>query len=69
MIIGDVTNLDSLISALDGCEFVYNFAGISDLNKALYRPIETVRLNILLFSLFEQLINFPFSKTNLISFK
>ena len=44
---GDVTNLESLISALDGCECVYNFAGISDLNQALYKPIETVKLNIL----------------------
>ena len=46
MIIGDITNLDSLISALNGCEYVYNFAGISDLNQALKKPIETVTLNI-----------------------
>lgn len=47
MVLGDITNLDDLIQAIEGCEYVYNFAGISDLNQALFKPIETVKLNIL----------------------
>lgn len=34
-------------AAVDGCEFVYNFAGISDLEEAEQRPLETVEANVL----------------------
>ena len=45
-IVGDITDLESLGNAIDGCEFVYNFAAISDLNEAVHRPIETAKINI-----------------------
>ncbi len=47
MIKGDITNIDSLNDALRGCEIVFNYGGLSDLNEALNKPIETVKLNIL----------------------
>ena len=42
MVLGDITNLDDLIQAIEGCEYVYNFAGISDLNQALFKHIENL---------------------------
>ena len=47
IIIGDILDSDTLDDALKGCEIVYNYAGLSDLNEALYKPIDTVKLNIL----------------------
>ena len=44
--IGDVTDLESLENAISGCEFVYNFAALSDLNEAVLKPIETAKINI-----------------------
>ena len=35
MIVGDLMDLDSLNKALAGCEVVYNFAAIADLDEAL----------------------------------
>lgn len=47
MIVGDIFNSEAVNSAIDGCSVVYNFAAISDLNDALDKPLETVRVNIL----------------------
>jgi UDP-glucose 4-epimerase len=47
MVLGDILDFDSLVTAIDKCDVVYNFAGISDLNDALTKPVDTVRLNIL----------------------
>ncbi len=47
MIIGDVMNVASLDSAIKGSDVVYNFAALADLNQALDKPIETVRVNVL----------------------
>lgn len=46
MIVGDLLDESSLGKAIEGNEAVYNFAGISDLNHALNKPLETVSLNI-----------------------
>lgn len=46
MIIGDIMNFEQVLDAVDGCDYVYNFAGIADLDDATTKPIETVRLNI-----------------------
>lgn len=46
MIIGDMLNLKSVRDAVDGCDVVYNFAGIADLDDSTTKPIETVRYNI-----------------------
>ena len=47
MIIGDITNGSSLIDLLKDFDIVYNYAGISDLNEALDKPLETAQINII----------------------
>jgi UDP-glucose 4-epimerase len=47
MIVGDVLDVDGLRSAVEGCDIVYNFAALADLNDALGKPIETARVNVL----------------------
>jgi UDP-glucose 4-epimerase len=44
---GDILDLAAVQKAIAGQDVVYNFAGLADLNEALERPIDTVRLNIL----------------------
>ncbi len=47
MIVGDIMNLEEVISASSGCKYVYNFAGIADINDAKNRPVDTARINVL----------------------
>jgi UDP-glucose 4-epimerase len=47
MIVGDLLDLKSLTDAIAGCDVVYNFAAIADLNDALDKPLETVQVNVL----------------------
>jgi UDP-glucose 4-epimerase len=47
MVIGDLLNMSQLEDAIAGCDIVYNFAALADLNQALDKPIETVRVNVL----------------------
>jgi UDP-glucose 4-epimerase len=47
MIVGDLLDADKLSSAIAGSEAVYNFGALSDLNEALGKPVETVRVNVL----------------------
>ncbi len=47
MVIGDLLDATSLDAAVAGSELVYNFAALADLNQALDKPIETVRINVL----------------------
>ncbi|PIQ98681.1 MAG: NAD-dependent epimerase [Nitrospinae bacterium CG11_big_fil_rev_8_21_14_0_20_45_15] len=47
MIIGDLLDLDRLDQAISGSQAVYNFAALADLNQALDKPIETVKINVL----------------------
>jgi UDP-glucose 4-epimerase len=47
MIVGDIMNQDEVIEASRGCEYVYNFAGIADINDAKNRPVDTARINVL----------------------
>ena len=47
MIIGDILNEDKINEAVNGNEIIYNFAGISDLNEALNKPLDTAKINIL----------------------
>jgi UDP-glucose 4-epimerase len=47
MLLGDLLVSDSLQEAVEGCDAVYNFAALADLNEALNKPIETVKINIL----------------------
>jgi UDP-glucose 4-epimerase len=47
MFIGDLLDMDAVSAAVMGADIVYNFAGISDLDEALHKPLDTVRTNIL----------------------
>lgn len=47
MIQGDILDKDAVIEACKGFDYVYNFAGIADLNQARQDPEATIQLNIL----------------------
>jgi len=47
MIVGDVLDNDALSNSMKDIDVVFNFAGLSDLDEALNKPIETVNINIL----------------------
>jgi UDP-glucose 4-epimerase len=47
MVEADILDEMALNDAIAGCDVVYNFAAIADLNEALTKPLETVRVNIL----------------------
>jgi UDP-glucose 4-epimerase len=42
-----ILDADQVSGAVKGCEVVYNFAGIADIEEANARPLETVRANVL----------------------
>ncbi len=47
MVIGELLDNDKLNEAIAGADAVYNFAAIADLNEALKKPVDAVRVNIL----------------------
>ena len=47
MIVGDILDTKAVEKAVKGCDFVYNFAGMADVDKAYFKPIETIESNIL----------------------
>ena len=47
MIVGDLSDQYAMDEAIKGCEVVYNFAAIADLDEALSKPVETARINVL----------------------
>jgi UDP-glucose 4-epimerase len=47
MIIGDIFDQEFVDRAVANCYAVYNFAAIADLNEAINRPIDTIKINIL----------------------
>jgi UDP-glucose 4-epimerase len=47
MVMGDLRDMDAVIKAAQGCSYVYNFAGLADIDDAQNRPIDTVQLNVL----------------------
>jgi UDP-glucose 4-epimerase len=47
MIVGDLLSIELMQEAIKGCDAVYNFAALADLNDALDKPIETVKINVL----------------------
>ena len=47
MVLGDLLNIDELEKVIKGVDVVYNFAALADLNQALSKPTETVKVNIL----------------------
>ena len=47
MYIGDILNSDQLESVFKGADIVFNFAALADINQALKKPLDTVKVNIL----------------------
>jgi len=47
IVVGNILNLNSLKKAIKGSQIVYNFAALSDIGTAKYKPIETAKINIL----------------------
>lgn len=47
MIIGDILDGNAVSEAVRGCDYVYNFAGIADLDDATTKPLDTVGQNIM----------------------
>ena len=47
MLLGDLMDLEAVARAAEGCEYVYNFAGLADIDDAKNQPITTVTLNVL----------------------
>lgn len=47
MIIGDVTDQVAVEAAVKGCDVVYNFSAVADIDVAKNKPIDVVKVNIL----------------------
>ena len=47
MLVGDLLDEAMLDQSIAGCDVVYNFAAIADLDRALATPIDTARVNVL----------------------
>jgi UDP-glucose 4-epimerase len=47
MLIGDIFNYNALENTIKKNEIVYNFAALSDLNKAMHEPLSCAKINIL----------------------
>ncbi len=46
MIIGDILDADFVKKSVEDCDYVYDFAGLADLDSASTRPVDTVMLNV-----------------------
>lgn len=46
IILGDILDKKQVSDAVAGCDYVYNYAGIADLDDASTRPVDTVMLNV-----------------------
>src|SRR5438045_3990639 len=47
MIVGDILDPAAVTAATERHQVVYNFAGLSDIDEALAKPVDTARLNVL----------------------
>lgn len=47
MIMGDVLDAESVLLAVQGCDAVYNFAGIANIDECKEKPVEVVKYNVL----------------------
>lgn len=46
-IVGDILDLNQLIDASRGVDYIYNFAGLADIDEAQSKPIDTANFNIM----------------------
>ena len=47
MVIGNILDLNDVMEAVKGMDYVYNFAGLADIDDAKDNPIKTAQLNIM----------------------
>ncbi len=47
MILGDILDQEKVEAAVNGCDIVYNFAGIANVDEASVKPLDSVKYNIL----------------------
>lgn len=47
MVIGDILDQHKVEDVIKGCDIVYNFAGIADIDGASQKPLDSVKFNIL----------------------
>jgi UDP-glucose 4-epimerase len=47
MVIGNILDKKAVEKAVAGCDVVYNFAGVADIEEAHEKPVETMETNIL----------------------
>ncbi|MCK5285531.1 MAG: NAD(P)-dependent oxidoreductase [Alphaproteobacteria bacterium] len=47
MIVGDIMDTELISKVVKGCDYIYHFAGIADLEDAKQRPVDTCRINVL----------------------
>ena len=47
MIVGNILNEKNVSNAIKGCDYVYNFAGMANIEKAHKKPIDAAKYNIL----------------------
>ena len=46
-IVGDILDVEHVSNACKGMNYVFNFAGIADLQEAIDRPIDAIKVNII----------------------
>ena len=46
MIVGDILDAEGVYKAVQDCDYVYNFAGIADLDDAINKPADTIMQNV-----------------------
>lgn len=47
MVVGDILDQEKVNQALEGCRYVYNLAGLADIDECAHRPIDVIKYNIL----------------------
>jgi UDP-glucose 4-epimerase len=47
MFVGDILDVASVEKAVQGCDVIYNFAGIADIDECADRPVDAVKYNIM----------------------
>ncbi len=47
MITGDILDIEKVIKSVQGCDYVYSFAGIAGILDACNNPVKTVEINVL----------------------
>ena len=47
IIIGDLLNLEELIKAAKGMDYIYHFAGVADIGEAKKNPYKTISMNVM----------------------